>query len=325
MLPGPKGLEAAPGFGQRLLQALPENWLDKQQLQLDFIELAPPIDSSAMQPQHWFQFAALIQHQAKQADGLVLLQGTDTLAWTGAALFWLLPDLTVPVILTAAQKPLNTPDSDALSNVQEALIWASQPGAQGVYISFCQQLFDPRSCRKRDSQKDQAFCNPQGGALAEFKPSPSPLPHLKRPQQLSYSLSQEQLDSLARNFEVKLLRLALIPGLDGKLVTNLSQGLDGLLLEGLGAGTSPPLPEFYQALEDQQLITGMLSQCWSGGVSQVYAASAEAHQAGVLFLGQTTPENAQAALTWLLALEHLQLITRAQLRPAWQSACSSHL
>jgi len=325
MLPGPQGLEAAPGFAQRLLNALPENWLSHQQLELDFLELNPPLDSSAMQPRHWFELAALVKRSESQADGILLLQGTDTLAWTAAALYWLLPDISCPLLLTAAQKPLNTPGSDALPNVQQALLWASQPGYKGVYVNFYHQLFDPRSCRKKDSQTLDAFSNPQGAPLAHFQ---QPLPQIQpapRATSLDIPLSLNQLEQLAKEFEAQLLRLPLIPGLDAKRLADLTEGLDGLLLEGLGAGTSPPLTDFYAKLKNRPVITAMLSQCWSGGVSQVYAASAEAQQAGVLFLGRCTPENAQAALTWLLALRQLNLIAEDQVPKAWQLACDTPL
>ena len=321
MLPGPQGLQPAPGFAQRLYQALPSHWLNDQQLQLDILELDPPLDSSAMQPRHWFQLAALVRQAEAEFQGIVILQGTDTLAWTASALYWLLPDLSCPLLVTAAQKPLNVPSSDALSNIQQALLWASQPELTGVYINFHHQLFDPRHCRKQNTQALDAFSNPQGQPLACFQ---KPLPTVTappRPLSLNASLNLQQLEYLSENFQIRVLRLPLIPGLDAKWMAEWVHQLDGLLLEGLGAGTSPPLPEFYATLAKQAVITGMLSQCWSGGVNHQYAASAEAQEAGVIYLGQTTPENAQTSLTYLLALRQLKLVTDQKIALLWQDAC----
>ncbi|WP_404418351.1 asparaginase [Marinospirillum sp.] len=321
MLPGPQGLVPAPGFANRLCQALPDNWLSNNRLQLDFLELDPPLDSSAMQPRHWFQLAALARQAEDSVQGIVILQGTDTLAWTASALHWLLPEISCPLLVTAAQKPLNTPSSDALSNIQQALLWASQPDLTGVYLNFHHQLFDPRYCRKQDAQAMDAFANPRGQALAHFR---QPLPSITAPsfpQALNFQLTIQQLQYLSEHFQARILRLPLIPGLDASYLVKLTDSLDGLLLEGLGAGTSPPLREFYTALKKHKIVTGMLTQCWSGQVSHDYAASAEARQAGVVNLGASTPENAQASLTWLLALRQLKLASDRKTPLLWQEAC----
>ncbi|WP_114416363.1 asparaginase domain-containing protein [Marinospirillum perlucidum] len=321
MLPSPQGLQAAGDFQQRLEKALPSDWLKRQQLDLDLEAWQPPLDSSAMQPSDWFQLAALARKAESDYHGLVILQGTDTLAWTASALFWLLPDFSLPLILTGAQYPLEAPLSDALSNLQEAFYWASQENFSGIYLSFNQQLFDPRSCRKGSSQERNAFASVDKLPLGHLDKPPSQSALPTHPGQALPRLSEGQLASLACDFQPRILRLPLIPGLPQDWSLTGLENLDGLLLEGLGSGTTPPLPAFFQQLATSQLPVGLISQCWSGGVHYQYAASQALIEAKVVSLGKATPESAQTCLTWLLALSRENLVSDQKIPELWRKYC----
>ena len=321
MLPGPQGLQATANFTPRLLAALTPAWLDKHQLKLDIEEWDPPLDSSAMQPSHWFQLAARVRQLEERYDGILILQGTDTLAWTASALFWLLPQPKCTLVLTAAQKPLGVPGSDALHNLQSALIAATSPAAPRVYLSFNQTLFDPRSTRKQDSQALQAFASNRPQAPNPLTPDSlnsaayrHPLSHLPR-------LTSTELNQLASSFQANIFRLALFPGLAEKPLIQILTASDALILEGYGSGTTPKLTTFFDQVKQQNKLVGLISQCWSGGVKPQYAASQAALDAGVLLLDQSTPENAQTSLTWLLALVQCQHLSPQQLPSLWQQAC----
>lgn len=45
------------------------------------------LDSTNISPQHWIQLAALIEKKYEFYDGFVICHGTDTMAYTAAALF----------------------------------------------------------------------------------------------------------------------------------------------------------------------------------------------------------------------------------------------
>jgi L-asparaginase len=77
---------------------------------------------------------------------IVILHGTDTMQLTAefvAKEF----DTHIPIIFTGAMKPLGFEDSDAIQNVNEALIMAKVV-KPGVYISFHNRLFDVPGGRK---------------------------------------------------------------------------------------------------------------------------------------------------------------------------------
>lgn len=77
---------------------------------------------------------------------IVVLHGTDTMQQT-AELVAKEFDSHIPIIFTGAMKPLGFDDSDAIQNVNEALI-LSKVVKPGVYISFHNRLFDVPGVRK---------------------------------------------------------------------------------------------------------------------------------------------------------------------------------
>src|SRR3954463_8528314 len=71
------------------------------------------LDSSDMQPHHWVELAAAVHESLPRYNGVVVVHGTDTMAYTASALAFLLPGLDRPVILTGAQRPLVEVRTDA--------------------------------------------------------------------------------------------------------------------------------------------------------------------------------------------------------------------
>ena len=63
------------------------------------------LDSTDMTPDHWLLLARTIREEYEQYDGFVICHGTDTLAYTAAALSYLIQNSPKPIVLTGAQKP----------------------------------------------------------------------------------------------------------------------------------------------------------------------------------------------------------------------------
>lgn len=51
------------------------------------------LDSGDMQPSHWVEIAQCIHESLDEYDGIVVITGTDTMAFTASALAFLLPGL----------------------------------------------------------------------------------------------------------------------------------------------------------------------------------------------------------------------------------------
>lgn len=328
MLPGQQGLEPGSNLAARLLPQLPSGWLDKLDVQLSFCELTPLLDSSAMQARHWLELAAQLLAEEQHYAGFVLIQGTDTLAWTSSALHCLLTNFSRPLLLTAAQLPLGAPNSDALPNFMYAVTQAinlaesSQKQPTKQWLAFNQQLLPLQASRKYHSQAKNAFIATSQPQAAKHWPPQGQL----KPQELRQLANQ--------GFAPKILCLPLTPSLNDAWLSQLLHSLienqnsttqahkqlDGLIIAGLGSGNSPRLPRSWQQLHklhQQGVPLGLISQCWQGGVNQNYAAAAALTAAGIQSLGAMTPEYAEARLVCLLALHQLGKISTSQVVDYW--------
>lgn len=103
-----------------------------------FHELQPLLDSANMHPRHWQQMAERIRSAvtAGGCDAVLLLHGTDTLAYSAAALSFLLLDLPVPVLLTGAMLPAGSEGSDAWPNLFGAMRALQAGQVSGVQLYF---------------------------------------------------------------------------------------------------------------------------------------------------------------------------------------------
>ncbi len=88
------------------------------------------IYSENITPKHWTTMAQTIaEHIEQGAKGIIIAHGTDTMAYTAAALSFALQNLPVPVIVVGAQRSSDRPSSDAATN----LIGAVKAAAYGPF------------------------------------------------------------------------------------------------------------------------------------------------------------------------------------------------
>ena len=69
-------------------------------------------------------------------DGFVICHGTDTLAYTAAALSYMIQNSAKPIVVTGAQKPINMDVTDAKTNLLDSFIYAADDDSQGVNLVF---------------------------------------------------------------------------------------------------------------------------------------------------------------------------------------------
>ena len=74
------------------------------------------IDSTDLGPEHWLMMAKAVQENYALYDGFIICHGTDTLAYSAAALSYLIQNADKPVILTGAQQPISNEITDAKKN-----------------------------------------------------------------------------------------------------------------------------------------------------------------------------------------------------------------
>lgn len=108
--------------------------------QIDTLQLFN-IDSTNIYYTHWLAMAQCVEAHYNQYDAFVITHGTDTMAYTAAALSYLIQNNRKPVVITGSQKSLAAQESDARQNLSDAFIYASYNGACGVHILLIIKYF----------------------------------------------------------------------------------------------------------------------------------------------------------------------------------------
>ncbi|QGW75191.1 asparaginase [Pseudomonas alkylphenolica] len=282
------GLAPASGFEQRMREQLAgradiPHW--------QFREMQPLIDSANMTPEYWQRLrAAVIEAvDAQGCDAVLILHGTDTLAYSAAAMSFQLLGLQAPVLFTGSMLPAGVADSDAWENLVGALLALAQGVAAGVQLYFHGELLEPnRTAKVRSFGRHPFVTLKRFGGAANVQPLPSELDYRQPKQTATVAV------------------LPLVPGFGAALLqAALDSGAQGLILECFGSGTGPAdNTDFLDALAQAQargVVVLAITQCHEGGVELgVYEAGSRLRQAGVLSGGGMTREAAFGKLQLLL-------------------------
>ena len=284
------GLAPASGFEARMREYL-HSQPDLVVPQWRFREMSPLIDSANMSPAYWQQLreAVVDAVDVQGCDSVLILHGTDTLAYSAAAMGFQLIGLNARVCFTGSMLPAGVTDSDAWENLGGALVALGEGLAPGVHLYFHGERLDPTRCAKVRSFVRHPFkrLERQGGGVKAA--SIPPQLHYNQPRQLA-------------NVAV----LPLFPGIGAEVLDGLlTSGIQGLVLECYGSGTGPSdNPDFLASLkraQEQGVVVLAVTQCHEGGVElDVYEAGSRLRGAGVLSGGGMTREAAFGKLHALL-------------------------
>ncbi|NIZ14303.1 asparaginase [Phaeobacter sp. HF9A] len=250
----------------------------------DVITADPLIDSADAAPKDWNWMMAQIAGAAARYDGFVLTHGTDTLAFTAAALAFGLVGLQQPVILTGAMLPLTEKGSDGTANLRDAFV-AAQTAPAGVWVQFAGQLLHGARVRKSHSL-----------AFDAFRASPSDAAPLRAGPELRVQPYSA----------VSALIAAVAPGMNADLVALAAERAEGVVLRVYGSGTVPEglgLRRAMQQARDSGVPVLAVSQCAEGGISiGTYSAGAMLADTGAIDGRDMTVEAAYAKLLHALSV-----------------------
>ena len=115
------------------------------------------LDSTDISPENWLQMAKTIEDNYQQYDSFVITHGTDTMAYTAAALSYLIQNSPKAIVLTGAQKSISLSDTDARSNLIDSFIYAADENSQGVTIVFNGKVILGTRARKERTRSYNAF------------------------------------------------------------------------------------------------------------------------------------------------------------------------
>ncbi len=270
---------------ENLSSQIPELAQFPAQIEVDSFD--EPIDSSNMTPEHWRRIAKRIEHDYNTYDAFLILHGSDTMAYTSAALSFMLRNLSKPVILTGSQLPVGIPRSDARENILTSLEIASATNDEGgplvpeVAVYFEYNLYRGNRLQKVSSQDFEAFRSPNYPLLAEAG------------VQIKYHRNFIQTASVSRfevleNLETRIAILHCYPGMSASLNLPLIQNPQNkaIILRSFGSGNAPGEVWLLEALAEV-IKAGIpvinVSQCAAGEVEMAkYDAGRKYQEIGVL-------------------------------------------
>ena len=281
----------APGPSlDRILEQVPE----LEQLADLRLVVAFNKDSSTLEQDDLLTLERLIRAEAAVSSGIVLIHGTDTMAYTASVLGFLLADLGKPVVLTGSQRPLAYIRSDARGNLVDAVTLATR-GVAEVGICFGDHWLRGVAAEKTSVHRYEAFESPNLPALAELGLHVQIHPHAGAfPRQVPAGVG----DALESAIEVHTP----FPGMPWRLP---GDGTRAVLIQGYGAGNlpmgRPDLRALFAHCRDRALPVVITSQCLYGGVDlATYELGAMALELGAISGGLHTRWAALAKLALTL-------------------------
>ncbi len=260
--------------------------------ELDFVQLLQ-LDSSNLVPEHWQRIAEAVAERYAAYDGFVISHGTDTMAYTSAALHYMLENLHKPVVITGSQLPMGAAHSDAPGNLLLAVKGAVS-GRAGVYLAFAGRLIQGNKARKLYAKDFTGFGSINAPAAAYMDEATGMLHWQER------IFAEENNDSLQLKTELdsSVAVIKLVPGTSPELIRLLAdKGYRGIILEAFGAGGIPTdesplslLPAIDYAIGKGVLVV-CTTQCVYDGVHMnTYEVGVRALEHGVLSGGDATAE-----------------------------------
>ncbi|MGE4428730.1 MAG: asparaginase domain-containing protein [Solirubrobacteraceae bacterium] len=280
------------------------------------------LHSEEVRPADWARIAAACRDLVDRgAQAICVLHGSDTMAYTAAALAFALADLSVPIALTGSNLPPDAPDSDARHNVRSTMI-ALRTLPPGVYLVFAGVPGADAPVHlgtrvRKERASGEAFVSPNGGPVAVVRGGRlrrlSPWP---RPDPLPGSVHRRS------RFDPRVLELSVHPGMPfGALEAAVIAGdLRGVVLQLYPCVTGPTgdddasVTRFARFVNDRGGIVAATVAASPETAESYYPSLPAMTRAGVRFLPGVMTHAATVKLMWALAVTRTDpMATRALL------------
>lgn len=259
------------------------------------------IDSTNMTPDHWLTVARAIQERYGDYDGFVVCHGTDTMAYTAAALSYLIQDSPKPIVITGSQKSIALNDTDARRNLYDSFLYAADKQSHDVSLVFDGRVILGTRARKERSKSFNAFScvdYPERAVIRDGK-----LIRYLAPRPYAYGAEPVFYDRL----EEKVLLLTLIPGMGAEALRLLKDSYQAVILQSFGVGGLPgggdgPLAQAAaEWLAEGKTIVMMTQVPYEGSDMSVYQVGQQVKERFQLMEAYNmTLEAATAKLMWVL-------------------------
>ena len=255
------------------------------------------LDSSNIQPEEWRDIAGAIFECLPDYDGIVVLHGTDTMAYTASMLSFMLRNVDKPIVITGSQLPIGHPMTDAKQNLRHALTTAAS-GIAGVFVVFDRQIMLGCRVAKVRTTSQNAFESINRAAAGRIR--------LGRVCLLDPPEPPKGAPMLDVAIEPNVFLLKLIPGTRPEVFDDIARlGYRGVVIEGFGLGglhcLRRNLLEGIQKLLDENVAVLLTTQCrYEPSDPTVYETGRLALELGILQTYDMTSECAVTKLMWVL-------------------------
>ena len=257
-------------------------------------------DSTNMEPRDWLSIAdAIFDHWLKY-DGIVVLHGTDTMAYSASAVSFMTLGIGIPVVFTGSQHPVGQPESDAPRNLADAICTACRCDLGGVLLTFDGTVFNGCCVSKVSTSELHAFESCGGTPVGRIRHGALQITAPPRRDVRTSLTWRRSLDS-------RVLFLKITPGMDGALLELATLGhYPIVVLEGFGLGGIPSgengLLERITQLHRRGILVVVTTQCSRGRCDMtVYEAGQAALEHGALCSSVISKEALLTKLMWILA------------------------
>jgi L-asparaginase len=292
----------------KLIQQFQQHYKNHQQIHFSTIQPLQILSENLSSGVWQTLIVAIEAQQPDQYDGIIITHGTDTLAYTAAALSFYFNALKIPMLLVSSDYPLDDPRANGLGNFICAVEFILQHAQAGVFVPYRNQQQSTqvhRGARLACSlQLSGDFFSVQGHSFMQFEnqtfsllnPSTKSILSKDSPETLGWvrGLTQTKIPHIKANFSDQILMIKPYPGLN---YTHFNlENVDAVLHDLYHSGTacaSTQWGENYSLLE-------FIKRCGEQNI-KVYLApaikSADAYQSTRALIEQG------AEMIWNMSIE----------------------
>ena len=264
------------------------------------IEDCCSLDSANIFPEDWSSLARHIAEVRNNYDGIVVIHGTDTLAYTSSMLTFMLQSLNLPVVITGSQLSTKHPVADAMENCRCAIHMAASE-IPGVFVAFNRKVMLGCRASKVRSLSFDAFESINYPNIATISSLGMKIDRSAVPERTG-------IFKLSNTYSEKVGLVKMFPGIHRGIFESMAeQGYKGIYIEAYGIGGMPFLKHDFIGTLDKLIKGGITvvigTQCiYEGSKMDVYETGRKALETGALEAHDMTCEAALTKLMWILGM-----------------------
>lgn len=262
------------------------------------------IDSSNMDVAHWLLLAKLIQENYEKYDAFLICHGTDTLAYTAAALSYLIQNSPKPIVLTGAQKSILSEITDARKNLHDSIRCVLDERSRDVRVVFDGKIIAGTRAKKTSTFSYDAFSSINFPVIGKIQDD-MVLYYIEE------TAKQREVRFYSR-MDRNVFVWKLTPGMSTEIIPHILRTYDCIIIEGFGVGGLPDrlteafLSEMKKYEAHEKLLVMTTQVTYEGSSMDTYVVGRKAKD-NLPFLEtyDMTLEAVYAKVMWILGLHSL--------------------